>query len=78
MNRDQSAPRKRFIEKPKLKKKKKSMERKDPVAIQQGRVEKRPSVKLRKESDKKKKKKKQVMTKTNNTNRDVIQLKKKG
>ncbi|CAF1080777.1 unnamed protein product [Adineta ricciae] len=43
--------------------------------VQQGRIEKRPAVKLRKE--KQKKKKKQHAVKTNNSRKDVIQLKKK-
>jgi len=43
--------------------------------VKQGRVEKRPAVKLRKE--KQKKKKKNLSIKTNNTRKDVIQLKKK-
>ncbi|CAF3526289.1 unnamed protein product [Rotaria sp. Silwood1] len=43
--------------------------------VQQGRVEKRPAVKLKKE--KQKQKKKNLSTKTNNTRKDVIQLKKK-
>ncbi|CAF2962608.1 unnamed protein product [Rotaria sp. Silwood2] len=43
--------------------------------VKEGRVEKRPAVKLRKE--KQKQKKKNLSTKTNNTRKDVIQLKKK-
>jgi len=43
--------------------------------VEQGRVEKRPAVKLRKE--KQQKKKKNFSIKTNNTRKDVIQLKKK-
>lgn len=44
-------------------------------SVKQGRVEKRPAVKLRKE--KQKKHKKSLTLKTNKTNKDVIQLKKK-
>lgn len=47
----------------------------DSEGIKQGRVEKRPAVKLRKE--KQKKKKKNLSTKTNNSRKDVIQFKKK-
>ncbi len=47
----------------------------DNDGVKQGRVEKRPAVKLRKE--KQKKKKKNFSIKTNNTRKDVIQLKKK-
>jgi len=47
----------------------------DNDGVKQGRVEKRPSVQLRKE--KQKKKKKHLSIKTNNTRKDVIQLKKK-
>ncbi|CAF3300941.1 unnamed protein product [Rotaria socialis] len=43
--------------------------------VMQGRVEKRPSVKLRKENQKKNKK--NHSTKTNNTNKDIIQFQKK-
>jgi hypothetical protein len=47
----------------------------DNDGVKQGRVEKRPAVKLRKE--KQKKKKKHLSIKTNNKRKDVIQLKKK-
>lgn len=47
----------------------------DSTGVKEGRVEKRPAVKLRKE--KQKKKKKNLSTKTNNSRKDVIQLKKK-
>ncbi|UJR30382.1 hypothetical protein I4U23_017917 [Adineta vaga] len=47
----------------------------DDDGVQQGRIEKRPAVKLRKE--KQKKKKKHLAVKTNNQRKDVIQLKRK-
>jgi nucleolar protein 12 len=56
-------------------KSKKSFRSNDNDGVQQGRVEKRPAVKLRKE--KQKKKKKNLSIKTNNSRKDVIQLKKK-
>jgi len=56
-------------------KSRKSLRSDDSDGVKQGRVEKRPAVKLKKE--KQKKKKKNLSTKTNNTRKDVIQLKKK-
>ncbi len=53
----------------------KSFRSDDNDGVKQGRVEKRPAVKLRKE--KQKKKKKNFSIKTNNTRKDVIQFKKK-
>lgn len=46
----------------------------DTDGVIEGRIEKRPSVKLRKE--KQKKKKKHLSVKTNNMRKDVIQIKK--
>jgi len=48
---------------------------KDKDGVNQGRVEKRPAVILKKE--KQKKKKKHLALKTNNSRKDVIQLKRK-
>jgi len=53
----------------------KSFRSKDTDGVQQGRIEKRPAVKLKKEQQRKKKK--NFSLKTNNTRKDVIQLKKK-
>lgn len=51
--------------------------RSDPTdGVQEGRVEKRPAVKLRKEKQQKKKKKISTI-KTNNSRKDVVQLKRK-
>ncbi len=56
-------------------KSKKSVGSDNTNGVKEGRVGKRPSVKLRKE--KQKKKKKNLSVKTNNSRKDVIQLKKK-
>ena len=56
-------------------KSRKTFRAKDNNGVQQGRIEKRPAVKLKKE--KQKLKKKNLSTKTNKTGKDVIQLKKK-
>jgi hypothetical protein len=53
----------------------KSFRSKNADGVKEGRVEKRPAVKLRKE--KQQKKKKNFSVKTNNARKDVIQLKKK-